>query len=380
MKGIIYFDNGATSFPKPKAVIDKVSQCLLCCGNPSRSSHSLSMYSSKVVFECRQRICSFFNYPFPEKAVFTYNTTYALNLAIKGLYKKDGDILISNLEHNSVFRPVYAVTEGDSKNPYTYRVFDALGSDEEIIQSFSRSLSKNICLAVITACSNVTGKILPIKELSEICKKHGIMLIIDFAQLAGVRNIDLSSLYFHCACFACHKSLYGIMGLGLCVFGKDAVPDTIIEGGNGTMSLSPLQTGELPEKLESGTVSVPAIAALESGIKYIQRTGLDYIEKKGSYLNELLTKELKATGKAEIIGDTENKVPTVLFNIKGVGCERAAAIFAENGICTRAGFHCSYLAHKSLGTLKTGGVRVSLSHTNTPSEIAEFISVVKQKF
>ena len=237
MKRIIYFDNGATSFPKPKSVINAVNDSLFKCGNPGRSSHALSLYAAEAVFNCRQAICTFFNFPYPENVVFTHNTTYALNLAIKGLCKQDSEILISNLEHNSVLRPVHALSL-DKVTGITYKIFDALCDDNHIIENIKKLITPRTQMVVTTACSNVTGKIMPIKEISALCKEKGIRLIIDFAQLAGMEKIDLSDLYFDAACFAGHKSLYGIMGTGFCIFGKDVCPKVIISGGNGVNSLS----------------------------------------------------------------------------------------------------------------------------------------------
>ena len=218
---------------------------------------------------------------------------------------------------------------------------------------------------------------MPIKEISALCKEKGIRLIIDFAQLAGMEKIDLSDLYFDAACFAGHKSLYGIMGTGFCIFGKDVCPKVIISGGNGVNSLSAIQDGVLPERLESGTNGVHGIIALEAGLKHLTQTGIDSIKQKCSYLEKYLTYELSRIDGVRIIGKADNKVPTVLFLFKEEHSEKTSAFLSEKGICTRAGFHCSALAHSALGTVSTGGVRVSLSHNNTRDEIDIFLSALK---
>ena len=194
MSRIIYLDNAATSWPKPKNVIGAVNESVLRCGNPGRSGHELSLYSMHAVYSCREAICSFFNFNHPENVVFTYNTTYALNLAIKGLMDDEGEIVISNLEHNSVIRPV---TELERQNKdISVKIFDALCEDKDAISNFENAISDKTKLCVITMCSNVTGKIMPYRQIGEICKKRGIKLIFDAAQLAGLCGIDLSSLYF----------------------------------------------------------------------------------------------------------------------------------------------------------------------------------------
>ena len=376
MSRTIYFDNAATSWPKPKNVINAVRDSFTTCGNPGRSGHELSVYSAKAVYSCREAICSFFNFSNPENVIFTYNTTYALNIAIKGLINDGDEILTSNLEHNSVIRPISELSK--SGRGITHRIFDALGNDEEIIKSFTEAISQKTKLCVTTMCSNVTGKIMPYRQIGEICRQKGIRLILDAAQLAGLYPIDLSSLYFSAVCFAGHKSLYGIMGSGFCIFSKDTEPKTIIEGGNGTMSMSTFQSGDLPERLESGTVGVPGIIALHEGIKHINNVGLSYISEKCAYLENMIFSHLSTMKNIKIYSDVQNKVSTVLFNIDGVFSETVASLLSENGICVRSGLHCAPLCHKALGTLETGAVRVSVSHFNSGEDVEEFLQNIAE--
>lgn len=371
MSSIIYLDNAATSYPKPKNVIKAVNESLFRCGNPGRSGHELSLYSAKAVYGCREAICSFFGFNYPENIVFTYNTTYALNLAIKGLVSNGDEIIISNLEHNSVLRPVNELT--NENREITFKLFDALGKDDEVIRGFESALSPKTKIAVITMCSNVTGKILPYKRIGEICKKRDIKLILDAAQCAGLIPIDLSSFYFSAICFAGHKSLYGIMGTGFCVFSHEVNPKSIIQGGNGVESASVMQSDFLPEKLESGTVGVPGIIALHEGIRHIASVGLSHIGEKCSYLESRISSALMQTQGITLYGRCKNKVSTVLFNVDGLPSESAAALLAQKGICVRAGLHCAPLCHKALGTIDTGAVRVSLSHFNSGEEIDCFL-------
>jgi len=373
---LIYLDNAATSYPKPKNVINTVSDALLKCGNPGRSGHELSLYSMKAVFSCREAICSFFNFNHPENIIFTYNTTYALNMAIKGLCENDSEIAVSNLEHNSVLRPVSDLSH--SKRGITVRIFDASGNDDEIIDAFESVLSPKTKTAVITMCSNVTGKILPYKKISEICKKRGIKLILDAAQCAGLIPIDLSSFHFSAVCFAGHKSLYGIMGTGFCIFSQGENPKSIIQGGNGVESISTVQSGPLPERLESGTVGVPGIIALHEGIRHITSVGLSHIQEKCSYLESRLSSALSQIDTVTVYSKSTNKVSTVLFNIKGLASEEAAFILSQKGICVRAGLHCAPLCHKALGTIDTGAVRASISHFNSGQDIDTFIREVQK--
>lgn len=375
MSRLIYLDNAATSYPKPKNVIRAVNDCLLKCGNPGRSGHELSLYSARAVYNCREAICSFLNFNHPENVVFTYNTTYALNMAIKGLMDDGGEIVISNLEHNSVLRPVSDLSH--SGRDISFKVFDALGCDDEVITNFENTLSPETKMCVVTMCSNVTGKILPYKRIGEICKKRGIKLIFDAAQCAGLIPIDLSAFYFSAVCFAGHKSLCGIMGTGFCVFSPDTEPLPIILGGNGVESISQFQSGPLPERLESGTVGVPGIIALHEGIKHITSAGLGHIGEKCSYLESRLTSGLLQTENITLYGRCRDKVSTVLFSIGKVPSEKVSAYLSEKSICVRAGLHCAPLAHEALGTTDTGAVRVSISHFNTGEDIDLFLKEIR---
>ena len=374
MSRLIYLDNAATSFPKPKNVINAVNDSFFRCGNPGRSGHELSLYSMKAVYSCREAICSFFNFNHPENVIFTYNTTYALNLAIKGLAENEGEIVISNLEHNSVIRPV---TELERKNnDITVKVFDALCDDETVISNFENTVSCKTKLCVITMCSNVTGKIMPYKKIGEICRKKGIKLIFDAAQLAGLYPIDLSELYFSAVCFAGHKSLYGIMGSGFCIFSPEVEPKSLIQGGNGAYSISPFHDMPLPERLEAGTVGVPGIIALNEGIKHINSYGQEKISEKCSYLEKRITDALSEMKSITLYGKTGNKVGTVLFNIDGLHSEETAMLLSQKGICVRSGLHCAPLCHKALGTLESGAVRVSVSHFNSGEDAEEVLKVI----
>ncbi len=375
MSSIIYLDNAATSFPKPGNVIRAVTDSFFTCGNPGRSSHALSLYSARAVYNCREAICSFFNFPHPENVVFTYNTTYALNMAIKGLCRDGDEILVSNLEHNSVLRPVTEL-ERTGKG-ISSRIFDALASDEETLKNFTAAISEKTRLCVITMCSNVTGKILPYREISEICRKRGIKLIFDAAQCAGLLPIDLSSLYFSAVCFAGHKSLYGIMGTGFCIFSPGVEPKSIIQGGNGVESARIIQSGPLPEYLESGTVGVPGIIAIREGIRHIRGVGLYEIGQKCAFLESRLTAGLSQINGVTVYGKCKNKVSTVLFNIDGISSEALAAHLSEKGICVRAGIHCAPLCHKALGTIGTGAVRASISHFNTGGDIDTLLKEIE---
>ena len=374
----IYFDNAATSFPKPPIVIMETVRAFTDYGgNPGRSGHFLSVSASREIYKCREEICSFMNFDSPERVVFTQNTTQALNFAIKGLIKPDSHILISNLEHNSVIRPVHALSSDESLK-ICYSTFDAASEDDSVIvKNFTKEIRCNTRMAVITAASNICGHLLPMKQISEICRGKGISLVIDAAQACGEIGIDLSEINPTAICCAGHKGLYGPPGTGFAVFSKEAEPVSIIQGGNGTMSEMPEMLGELPEMLEAGTLNTVGICGLMAGIKHIKCLGINEISEKTHLLRKYITDGLYELG-AYVYGDYKVKTPIILFNIPGKSSSEVASFLDENGICTRSGLHCAPTAHKALATGDSGAVRVSLGFQNTKQEASRFLSVMKE--
>ena len=202
----IYFDNAATGFPKPLTVIRETVRAFTDYGgNPGRSGHVLSVSASREIYKCREEICSLLHFDSPERIIFTQNTTQALNYAIKGLVKQDSHILISNLEHNSVIRPIHAISS-QGRMSVCYSFFDATSEDDSvIIKNFISAIRYNTKMAVITAASNICGHILPIKKISEICRSRGILFIVDAAQACGEIEIDMSEIEPDVICCAGHK-------------------------------------------------------------------------------------------------------------------------------------------------------------------------------
>ncbi len=378
MTKLVYFDAAATSYPKPQSVINAVNECFVKSGgNPGRSSHTLALNAARCVYSCREAVCDLLSYEYPENVVFTYNTTYALNMAIKGLYAKNSRILVSNLEHNSVLRPVNALSR-NKENGVEYDVFDALGRDDEVIGSFREKLTKNTSLAVVTMASNVCGKILPVSAISQLCRENGTRLIVDCAQSAGCVPFTFEEIGADALCIPAHKGLYGIQGCGFCVFSQSVLPESVIEGGNGVNSKELFPNASLPERLEVGTVGTPAICALKSGIKYVKGIGIDAVFEKNRYLVDYLSEGLRNISGVTLYGEYPYRTACVLFNKEGIPSEEFAHNLSENGICVRSGLHCAPLAHAAFGTQDAGAVRVSMSHTNTKREIDRFLCRVNQ--
>lgn len=368
---MIYLDNAATTYKKPESVVRAVKKCIKkYSANPGRGAHRLSIMAGEAVYDARERISRFFNTDFPERVVFTCNTTHALNLAIKAFVKPGDHVLISNLEHNSVLRPLHKLKETIGAE---YSVFNALSNDlrTEIVSHIRSNTKVIIC----TAASNVIGKQIPLDVLADVKREYNLKLIIDAAQAAGHRKIDLGAICCDAFCFPAHKAMLGIMGTGGCIFGSDCEVESLMEGGSGTSSKSLYMPTALPEAVEAGTLGLPGIVALNAGIEFVENYGIFEVERRINYLTELLVERVASVNGTKIIGADHG---VVSFLMRDMGSEQTAALLDKHGICTRAGLHCAPLAHHTIGTLESGTVRASLSIFTTKKDIDALYQALKK--
>ena len=340
-------------------------------GNPGRGAHSLSLAASHTVYECREELGALMGLTKPENIVF--NTTYALNLAIKAFAKPGAKVLCSCLEHNSVMRPLRALG-------CKIETFDALAGEEEMLSEIKKRLD-GCSLVVCTHASNILPIRLPVGRISRLCRTRGVAFVIDAAQSAGVLDIDMKNITADAVCIAGHKGLYGPAGCGAVLFAERYGQNigrlaTLIEGGSGVNSLDPSMPELLPERFEAGTLGVPAIAGLCAGIRAIREVGLTAIRAHEYTL---------AARAAEILGNTRGVklyIPrrphgsVVLFNVDGLSPDAVASMLDECGICVRAGLHCSPAAHERIGTAPAGAVRVSFGAFNTLPELEHFARAI----
>lgn len=372
---MIYFDNAATSGKKPQNVINATYNALKSFNaNPGRSGHTLSQKTAEEVFKTREKISDFFNADGGEKVVFTSNCTHSINAVLKGVLRKGEHIIVSNLEHNAVMRPLTKIGI-----PFSVAKVD-FSNDNETVKNFEALIKPNTRMIFCTAASNVFGIVLPIEKIGELCKKRGIYFAVDAAQLAGVMPIDMQKMNIDFLCVASHKGLYAPMGSGILI-SRRHIENTIIEGGTGTNSLEFVQPSVLPERLESGTVNVPAILGTGAGIDFIKTTGMDAMYQKEMNLARRVYDGIAANKKCTLYTKRpENKrfVPVVSFNIEGMTSEETAQLLSKNGVAVRGGYHCSPMAHKAMGTETAGTVRISLSHFNTLAEVEQFLRILKQ--
>ncbi len=362
---MIYFDNAATTGQKPQRVIKAVNDALLhLSANPGRSGHTISEKTASRVYAVREKTAEFFGAAGPETVVFTASCTTALNFVIKGVLKNGDHCIISDLEHNAVLRPLY-------NWGVKYDIANVSLSDDEItVENFKKLIKPNTKMIICTGASNVIGKILPIRKIGELCREKGILFAVDAAQISGVIPIDLAEMNIDYLCVAAHKGLYAPMGIGILIAQKP-IKNTIIEGGTGTNSLEIIQPDYLPERLESGTVNVAGIMGVGAGIDFVKGIGINRIHSKEMQLLMRLNKQLRKNENIIFYTpefDMENYVPVLSFDIKGLTSGETAAELNRCGIAVRAGLHCAPLAHKKIGTLENGTVRISPSFFSTPKE------------
>ena len=377
---MIYLDNAATTFPKPSCVCDEINRCIKkYCGNPGRSSHILSLKSAEKIYEARVLLADMFGAE-PENVVFTYNTTYALNISIKSFVKYSSHILISDIEHNSVLRPVH---ELQNQKLCTYDIFSTNGSDDEILENIKSKIQKNTSMLICTHMSNICSRRLPIMEIGKLCKERGIYFIVDGAQSAGIYPINVTEMSIDALCIPAHKSLYGPQGLGAIIFSSCNVGRSIFEGGTGINSLEYAMPDVLPERYEAGTQSTPLIAGLSASLKWLNAIEISKIRLYEEDLYLYLLNLLKNNEKFEIYLGSNQPGNTLLFNIKGLTSVYVSGELDKRGICTRSGLHCAPLAHKALMVPSDGAVRVGLSVYNTKNELNTLfdalVDIIKEK-
>lgn len=377
---MIYFDNAATSYPKPRAVTEEQTRCMLeYCGNAGRGSHALAMAAAEKLYECRNLAADFFGAAGAEKVVFTMNTTMALNIAIKGLLKQGDHVLISDVEHNAVWRPIEALAR---QGLITYDLFPTPASRpgmteaalcREILDRIQPSTSMLLC----AHASNVCASVLPLHAIGRICRQKGLLFVVDGAQSAGHVPIHVRDMQISALCLPGHKGLWGPQGSGMLILGEDVLPNPLFEGGSGYQSLESEMPRELPERLEAGTLPTPAIAGLCEGIREVSRIGEERIGRHERELNRALYEILRTMPDVTVYAP-HLLGSVLLFNVNGLPANRTGELLDGMGFCVRAGYHCSSLGHRTLHTPVGGAVRVSPGYYNTFSEVEELARAVRE--
>ncbi len=379
---MIYLDNAATTFPKPMDVLRRTEDCLTeFCGNPGRAGHYLSRRASEEVCACREEIASFFGSERPENVVFTVNATEALNLALYGILRPGDHVLLSGIEHNAVLRAVHALL----REGVTYSVYEASADPGTVLRSIRRHLRRNTRAVVACHASNICGLILPVREIGAFCAENRLRFVIDASQSAGKLRLDVNECRADAICAPGHKGLYGPPGVGFALFGERYAGGgaeklrPLLSGGSGTTSREREMPPFLPERLEAGTLPLPAIAGLAAGLRAVRGIGPERIRAYEGSLSGRAAKELSGCPGVTVYcreNAAENGI--LLFNVGDRESEEIAEKLDERGICVRAGLHCAPLAHRTVGTGARGAVRASFSVYNTEEDVTALCHAVRE--
>lgn len=372
---MIYLDSAATSLEKYDAVIKEMNDVLLSksFANPQRGSYGPSQNASRKMLEIRQTIASYFGLSNPLNVVLTPNVTYSLNYIIKSIFNSGDHIITSLSEHNSVLRPLYQFEEMGGELSF-------LDIDDDFnikISDLDKMLKKNTKAVVITAASNVTGKITDLKRINDFTRENNLKLVIDGAQLAGVKDFKLNDFDEVIFAFTGHKSLHGPDGTGGFLIKGDFDFKEVFSGGSGFDSYNKSQPHRLPDLFEVGTGNLVSFAGLAAGIKEIEKNP-PY--KKLNSLRKKLFDGLSQNEKVELFSSNKGEnAPIVSFRIKGFDSNEIERLLWEDyEICSRSGAHCAPLFHKRMGTDKTSLVRFSLSYFNDEDEVEKAINAIKE--
>jgi cysteine desulfurase family protein len=373
---MIYLDNGATTFPKPKVVTDKIMECYLgYAGNPGRSGHKLAMKMDLEIYETREKICKLINGTEVLNVIFTFNATDSLNLAIKGVLEEGDHVITTSMEHNSVLRPLNQLRkEGKIELSIVY------ADDKGYIdpQKIFEALTPNTKMIVTTHMSNVFGTIVDIKAIGDFCKENNILYLVDASQSIGVLDIDVQEMNIDLLAFPGHKALFGPMGTGALYIKEGIIVKPLKEGGTGSYSHSIDQPDLYPDSLESGTPNGVGIIALGKGIDFINEVGLENIRNHEMNLKNHFIELLKDNEDVILYGTLDDRQGAVVsLNVKDMDSSEISYILSDEfDIYTRPGFHCAPLAHKTMGTEELGAIRFSFGYYNTLEEVEKTVEAL----
>lgn len=373
---MIYLDNAATSFRKPEEVLEAVMEAMRHSGNASRGTHSAAISASQSVYEARRRLAGFFHCERADHVIFTHNSTEALNIALYGLLSPGEHVITTDLEHNSVLRPLYDLesrgllldfVRADRRGKVDYRDF------ERLIRRETRAI-------VCTHASNLTGNMLELERISGIAHRAGALLVVDASQSAGALPVDMEKQGIDILCFTGHKGMLGPQGTGgLCLrSGVELRP--FKRGGTGVHSYLREQPSDYPTRLEAGTLNGHGIAGLLAAVNFIDRMGLEKIEEKESRLLRRFCEAVREIPGVTLYGDFEGRRAAIAaLNIRDYSSAEISDCLAQDyGIATRPGAHCAPRMHEALGTEEQGAVRFSFSIFNTEDEVESAIRAVRE--
>lgn len=378
-KPYIYLDHAATSWPKPPEVTEAVMKVMLHdAANPGRGSHAMAVRASRVLFDTRKYLARLFNIRNPNDIAFTSNTTMSLNMAIKGWLKPGDHVIATSVEHNSVRRPLYYL-EQQMQLEVSYIESDATGKIK--VEDVENAIQSNTSLIVVNHSSNLLGTILPVAEIGEVAKKHGVKLLVDAAQSAGIIPVDVQEMGIDMLAFPGHKGLLGPQGTGGLYIAPDMELEPLLHGGTGSQSETPHQPLVRPDRYEAGTQNTPGLAGLQEGVKHVLKRGVDQIYTHEWELAQRLIEGLYEVEGVHLLGPPigEARTGIVALHIDGIDSSELSFILDQHyQIAVRAGFHCTPLAHAAAGTSSTGAVRASVGASTTADEVDAFVLAIRE--
>lgn len=376
---MIYFDNAATTFPKPNHVRKGLEKYFCSCGaNPGRAGHKMAMDTAMEIYSAREEVAKLFGMNDGENIVFTVNCTHAINQAICGVIRQGDHIIISDMEHNSVWRTVHSLQE---RGMATYSIAQIYPEDiQATVESYKSLIQQNTKLICCIHGSNVFGTRLPVEELCVLAHSQGIMIMVDAAQTAGVLDIDMQNTPFDMLCTAGHKSLYGPTGTGILATrcGEQLMP--MMYGGTGSNSVQPMQPDFMPDHLESGTLNTLGIIGLRAGVSFVSSMTTARIYEHEISVCRYIYCELKNYKNVTLytpIPEYGKSLPVLSFNCGDYTGEETAAKLSEKGFALRGGLHCSPLAHNKMGTIDRGTARISPGCFNSYKDAEKLCSAIK---
>jgi cysteine desulfurase family protein len=378
---MIYFDNAATSWPKPPGVAEAMVHFIDDVGaNPGRSAHRLAVESGRIVYSAREAVAGLFNAPDTLRVVFGLNVTEALNLALRGLLRPGDHVVTSSMEHNSMMRPLRAL----ERQGVGVTVVPCSAEGFLDPADVAAALRPNTVLIALNHASNVVGTLLPVAEVAGIARDRGLIVLVDAAQTGGAYPIDVQADGVDLLAFTGHKSLYGPMGTGGLIVGARvdvARMEPLKRGGTGSRSEQEEQPDFMPDMCESGTPNAVGLAGLEAGVRWVLERGVAAIRAHEVALAQRLIDGLMGVPGVTVYGglDAERQTATVSFNVAGMEPSEVGLRLDENhGIMCRVGLHCAPAAHRTIGTFPVGTVRFGLGALNTVDEVDAAVAAVEQ--
>lgn len=375
---MIYLDNAATTLHKPPQVVEAVTRAMCTMGNSSRGAYGSALAAARTIYDVRCKLADFFGCPRPDHVIFTANATEALNIAISGLFAPGDHVISTDLEHNSVLRPLYRL-EREGKISLSFVPADQkgcvdYGDFEKLIRPETRAI-------VCTHASNLTGNLLDLSSIGRIAKKHGLLFVVDGSQTAGCLPIHMEKMQIDVLCFTGHKGLMGPQGTGGLCIGQGVEIRPWKVGGSGIQSYSKEQPAQYPTRLEAGTLNGHGIAGLGAAVDYLEKVGLETVREKEQALMRRFHEGVAGIEGVKVYGDfsAPERAAIVALNIRDFDSGAVADELSEvYGIAVRAGAHCAPRMHRALGTEETGAVRFSFSWFNTAEEVEAGIQAVKE--